>query len=82
MKNRIINLLFALDCFLFNVVTLGGSYPFESFSAAAWRAELEGKWYRHARPIIDAIMWFQPHHCQRAYEHAKYNLPPDELQAN
>ena len=78
--NRIINILFALDCFLFAVCTLGGSYPSESFSSAAWRGELTGKVYGKVRPWIDrgARLLGQNNHCQTAYERADLNLPPDE----
>jgi len=77
---RFINLLFALDCFLFSVCTLGGAYPFESFSSAAYRSELMGGFYgRVARPLIDwlASPW-QAAHCRTAYYRAKLNLPGDE----
>ena len=79
--NRVINILFALDCFLFAVCTLGGSYPSESFSSAAWRGELTGKVYGKVRPWIDrawAVLFGQRNHCQLAYERADLNLPPDE----
>ncbi len=77
MLNRVINILFAFDCFLFSLVTLGKAYPYESFSSAAYRAELNNKFYRHARPIIDTILFFDKNHCERAYKMAKLNLPPD-----
>jgi hypothetical protein len=77
MTNRIINVLFALDCFIFAVVTLGRSYPSESFSSAAYRAEKLGLPYGRVRPLIDALFWFQDSHCQRAYDYAKMNLPED-----
>ncbi len=74
---RIINILFAFDCFLFSVCTLGKSYPYESFSSAAYRAELKGRFYGKARPLIDALFFFQKDHCKIAYEQAKFNLPED-----
>lgn len=76
MKERIVNVLFALDCFLFAVCTLGRSYPSESFSSAAFRAEGMGLWYGHARPVID--FFFGKGHCAHAFLHAKLNLPPEE----
>ena len=77
--DRVINLLFGADCFLFTVCTLGGSYPFESFSSAAWRGELKGNFYgRTMRPVIDTVFWFSPDHCKTAYIHAQFNLPEDE----
>ena len=42
---RVINILFALDCLLFSICTLGRAYPYESFSSAAYRAELNGRLY-------------------------------------
>ena len=78
-RTRVINVLFTLDCFLFSVVTLGTSYPGESFSSAAYRAEKLGKFYKIARPIIDWLfsMLGQKEHCRYAWESAKYNLPED-----
>lgn len=81
MKERFINVIFSLDCFLFSLATLGGSYPFESFSSAAWRAEGMGKFYGRARKHIDAIWLFcfnQTDHCANAYFRAKLNLPEDQ----
>lgn len=77
---RIINVLLAVDCCLFALCTLGGSYPFESFSSAAFRAEKLGLFYGKARPMID---WFfsllgQKDHCRVAYASAKLNLPEDQ----
>jgi hypothetical protein len=67
-KQRILNLLVALDQFLFSVITLGKAMPDETASAAAWRGEQLG----HAlptffRPIIDTIFFFDPDHCWKAY---------------
>jgi hypothetical protein len=81
MRERILNVLFALDCFLFALFTLGGSFPSESFSSAAWRSENMGGWYgRIFRPVIDwvARKLGQVDHCKSAYYRAKLNLPPDE----
>lgn len=78
MKERLINVLFAIDCCLFSLLTLGKAYPFESFSSAAYRAEKDGRFYGKARPLIDAMLWFDPEHCKHAYENAALNLPPDQ----
>lgn len=79
MTDRIINILFALDCFLFAVLTLGKSYPSESFSSAAYRAESLGMFYGKARPIIDFLAsWAQEDHCKKAYFLCKLNLPPEQ----
>lgn len=44
MKRRALNLLIALDQFLFVLVTLGHASPDETLSAAAYRWEAKGKW--------------------------------------
>lgn len=78
MLDRVVNMLFALDCFLFSLLTLGKAYPFESFSSAAYRAEKQGRLYGKARPLIDTLLWFNPMHCQHAYINAINNLPEDQ----
>ena len=56
MKQRILNVLIALDQFLFCLATLGHSSPDETLSAAAWRWEQAGKLRgRVLRPLIDAL---------------------------
>ena len=68
MKRRILNVLIALDQLLYVLATLGNGYPDETLSAAAWRLEQAGKWQgRLFRPIIDALLWFDPDHCRKAY---------------
>jgi len=68
MKQRLFNLLVALDQFLFCVATLGGSMPDETASAAAYRGELLGYWTgRVFRPLIDRVFWFDKRHCFQAY---------------
>lgn len=78
-KYRLIDVLFSIDCTLFSICTLGGSYPYESFSSAAYRAELHGRYYKYARPIIDWLFSLlgQTEHCKYAYYYSKYNLPED-----
>ena len=76
---RLSNILFALDCFLFALCTLGKSYPSESFSSAAWRAEKSNRFYGKARPFIDWLFsWSIPNHCEWCYTNAKANLPEDQ----
>lgn len=76
---RLINIVFMLDCFLFSLLTLGKAYPFESFSSAAYRAELNGRFYGRMRPVIDrGFHRWQKDHCKLAYERAALNLPPDQ----
>ena len=80
MNQRILNLLVSLDSFLFVVLTLGMGYPGETFSSAAYRAELTGKFFGKARPIIDWLLcWLEDDHCKQAYLYAcdKRNLPED-----
>ena len=77
--NRLVNILFTLDCFLFSVCTLGKAYPGESFSSAAYRAERMGIFYGKSRPVIDWLFSLlgQKDHCKQAYFSAKLNLPLD-----
>ena len=70
MKQRILNLLIALDQLAWVVLTLGKGHPDETISAAAWRMEQQGKLAgRVLRPIIDAL--FRPlerDHCRKSFE--------------
>lgn len=65
---RLLNLMIALDQFLFCVFTLGYSNPDETLSSAAWRWEQSGKWGGFLRPVIDTIFFFQKNHCRKAWE--------------
>jgi hypothetical protein len=67
MKRRLLNLLIALDQFVFCVITLGYSDPDETISAAAWRWEQAGKWNGWLRPVIDALFWFDANHCYESH---------------
>lgn len=68
MKQRAWNLLVALDQFAFCLLTLGGSMPDETASAAAYRSEAQGHWAGCVfRPLIDAIFWFDPEHCRESF---------------
>ena len=42
MKQRLLNLLIAVDQLLWVVFTLGKGHPDETISAAAWRMEQQG----------------------------------------
>ena len=77
MKQRILNLLIALDQLVYVVITLGVGMPDETMSAAAYRMEKVGKFFGFMRPIIDALLWFDPDHCHQAYlsEVGKKQLP-------
>lgn len=79
-RQRVINWLVALDQFLFCSMCLGQSYPNETASAAAWRLERDGHWAgRLFRPVIDALFFFDPQHCERAYHNmmAGEFMPPE-----
>lgn len=69
MKQRILNLLIAVDQLLWVLVTLGKGHPDETISAAAWRMEQEGKLAgRILRPLVDLL--FRPiekDHCRKAW---------------
>ena len=77
MKQRILNLLIAFDQLIYVVITLGAGMPDETMSAAAYRMELAGKPAGVFRPVIDALLWFDPDHCHQAYlsEIGKKQLP-------
>lgn len=68
MKQRVFNFLIATDQWVFCLLTLGGSMPDETMSAAAYRGELLGHLSgRIFRPLIDAIFWFDPDHCRESF---------------
>ena len=81
MKQRLLNLLIALDQLLYVLVTLGAGHPDETLSAAAWRTEQTGKLGgRIFRPLIDLIFSpFERDHCRKAYESERlgHQLPPE-----
>lgn len=60
-----LNLGIAIDQ-LGNALT-GGS-PDETLSSRAFRTDKAGKRFgKFFRPLIDALFFFQPNHCQEAY---------------
>lgn len=69
MKRRILNILVALNQFVFSLITLGGSRPDETMSAAAWRLEQENRWQGKVfRPFIDFLFLpLEKDHCYKAY---------------
>ena len=81
MKQRLLNLLIALDQLAYVLVTLGAGSPDETLSAAAWRTEQEGRILgRIFRPLIDLL--FLPigrDHCRTAWlsEVQRSQLPSD-----
>ena len=70
MKQRLLNLLIAVDQLLWVVFTLGKGHPDETISAAAWRMERQGKWAgRILRPLIDVLFWpLERDHCRKSFE--------------
>ena len=80
LRQRILNLLIALDQLAWVVLTLGKGSPDETISAAAWRMEQQGKLAgRILRPLIDAL--FRPlerDHCRTSFESERRGaqLPP------
>ena len=78
MKQRVLNLLIALDQFIYVLITVGHGSPDETLSAASWRWEVAGKWQgKVLRPIIDTLLWFDHEHCWNSYqsEVLKRHLP-------
>lgn len=73
MKRRILNLLIALDQFIYVIITLGNGMPDETMSAAAWRLDQKGHWFgKIARPAIDFLfLWDSLTHCKDAAESEK-----------
>ena len=70
MKQRLLNLLIAVDQLLWVVFTLGKGHPDETISAAAWRMERQGKLAgRLLRPIIDLLFLpLERDHCRKSFE--------------
>ena len=76
MKQRILNLLIALDQLAWVLITLGKGWPDETISAACWRMEQQGKRAgKIFRPLIDLVFekLFNDHcHCAMAFVSEKY----------
>lgn len=70
MKQRILNILIAIDQLLYVLLTLGAGYPDETLSAAAWRTEQKGRLLgRIFRPAIDLLARpFERDHCRKSFE--------------
>lgn len=64
-------ILIALDQF---INTLCGGWADETLSSRAWRESRE-----LLRRLIDALFFWQPHHCRASYESelARRQLPPE-----
>ncbi|TSE33408.1 hypothetical protein LCC91_07645 [Tepidimonas taiwanensis] len=80
MKQRLLNILIALDQLLWVVLTLGKGSPDETISAAAWRMEQQGKVAgRVLRPLIDALFYpLERDRCRLSFESERdgKQLPP------
>ncbi len=69
MKQRILNILIAIDQLIYVLVTFGWGHPDETMSAAAWRMEQKGKIAgKLFRPLIDTLFWFDKDHCRTSHE--------------
>ena len=71
MKQRVFNILLALDHFVFALVTLGNVKPFEMMSSALWSLEQDGRAIGQLlRPMVDAALFIftGPAHCRKSYE--------------
>ena len=70
MKQRLLNVLIALDQLAYVLVTLGAGSPDETLSAAAWRTEQKGRLLgRIFRPLIDLVFaLFEKDHCRKSFE--------------
>lgn len=75
-------LLVALDQLVNVLITPGqaGAWADETLSSRAWRMEQAGKpWGRVFRPLVDALFWWEPGHCQASFaaEREQRQLPPE-----
>lgn len=70
MKQRLLNVLIALDQLAYVLLTFGAGHPDETLSAAAWRTEKKGRILgRVFRPLIDALFLpLERDHCWRSFE--------------
>ena len=74
MARRLLNFLISLDQFFFSIITLGGSNPDETMSAAAYRLEQAGRPQgKFFRPIIDWLFSpFEKEHCRKSWENESH----------
>ncbi len=79
MRRRLLNILIAIDQFIYVLLTLGHGSPDETMSAAAYRLWLRDQWGgRYFKPAIDTLFLpIQRDHCKRAYraEMERRHLP-------
>ena len=77
MTHHALQILIALDQL---VNALIGGWADETLSSRAWRMERAGKpWGRLLRPLIDALMFFDPQHCFSSFraEREQRQQPPE-----
>lgn len=67
MKKRVLNMLIALDQFLFCVLTFGWSNPDETFSSCAWRLRKQGRIIGYILNAGINALFFDRNHCRKAY---------------
>lgn len=81
MKNRLLNILIALDQLVYVLITMGYGSPDETMSSAAYRMELKGKIAgRLFRPMIDLLFFrIEKDHCRKSFiaEKNRAQLPKD-----
>lgn len=80
-RQRVLNVLIAIDQLAWVLLTLGRGHPDETISAAAWRMEQQGKIAgRVLRPLIDALfMPLEREHCRLAFESERRSLQLPEV---
>lgn len=65
MRHHALQVLIALDQL---VNALLGGWADETLSSRAWRTEQKGRlWGRMMRPVIDAVLFFDPQHCHSSF---------------
>jgi hypothetical protein len=65
---RVKNFAICLDQLLYSIITLGNGDPDETCSSAAWRMEVDGRFFGFFRPVIDAIFFWDKNHCYESYK--------------
>jgi hypothetical protein len=83
-KQRLLNLLIAVDQLLWVTLTFGEGMPDETISAALYRMEREGRLSgKLLRPLVDALFSpFERDHCKLSFESELRGtqLPPEYRQ--
>lgn len=82
MKQRLLNILIALDRLAYQALTLGYGSLHDTISSAAYRMEQKGRLIgKLSRPCIDWVFSVlgDDKHCFTSYISAKYNLPTKDF---